>query len=33
LSRNEALKAVAAARGVSRRDAYRQLQNELDAGL
>jgi 16S rRNA (cytidine1402-2'-O)-methyltransferase len=30
LSRNEALKAVARARGVSRRDAYRQLQNELD---
>jgi 16S rRNA (cytidine1402-2'-O)-methyltransferase len=33
LPRNEALKAVAAARGVSRRDAYRQLQGELDAGL
>ena len=30
LSRNEALKAVARARGVSRRDAYRLLQSELD---
>lgn len=30
LSRNEALKTVACARGVSRRDAYRLLQNELD---
>ena len=31
LPRNEALKAVARSRGVSRRDAYRQLQDELDA--
>ena len=31
LPRNEALKAVARARCVSRRDAYRQLQGELDA--
>ena len=30
--RNEALKAVARARGISRRDAYRLLQGELDAG-
>ena len=33
LSRNEALKAVARARGVSRRDAYQLLQGELDADL
>ena len=31
LSRNEALKAVAIARGVSRRETYRLLQNEIDA--
>jgi len=31
LSRNEALKSVALARGISRRDAYRLLQNEIDA--
>ena len=30
LSRNEALKAIARERGVSRRDAYKLLQNELD---
>ena len=33
LSRNEALKAAARERGISRRDAYRQLQDELDAGV
>ena len=33
LSRNEALKAVAVVRGISRRDAYMKLQNELDANL
>ena len=33
LSRNEALKTVARARGVSRRDAYSQLQSEIDAYL
>ena len=33
LSRNEALKTVARARGVSRRDAYRLLQQELDSIL
>ena len=31
LSRNEALKTVARARGLSRRDAYQQLQSEIDA--
>ncbi|MCL2878069.1 MAG: 16S rRNA (cytidine(1402)-2'-O)-methyltransferase [Acidobacteria bacterium] len=31
LSRNEALKAVSCARGVSRREAYRRLQDELDS--
>jgi 16S rRNA (cytidine1402-2'-O)-methyltransferase len=31
LSRNEALKTVARVRGISRRDAYRLLQNELDS--
>ena len=32
LSRNEALKAVARVRGISRRDAYRLLQSEIDMG-
>ena len=33
LSRNEALKTVAHERGLSRRDAYRQLQSEIDNDL
>jgi len=33
LPRNEALKTVARVRGVSRRDAYQQLQNELDVDV